>query len=243
MSNVECTQFVILSCDTYINSRIRTIESTWAKDTNHIFLVDTNVNEKNIIGYNTPKNYEGIQDKYREFFKCYDFSKYDYYFFTDDDTFVNIENFNKINIDNPDKAFGIGSVIHLLKKSIENNQEVDPWYISRISGINTGLPLSYFSGGSGFILSKESCNRIKKYLLPLGDTDIPISPWGDVSIGFWARSCGIELKNSGQFFWNTHEYLLENFEDYPGDKNAVTFHYVDMDTLVRYDLKYNMCKQ
>jgi hypothetical protein len=243
MSNVGKTQFIILSCDPYIESRVKTIGSTWAKDTNHIFLVDSNVNEKNIIGYNTPKNYDGIQDKYREFFKRYDFSKYDYYFFTDDDTFVNIRNFNKINIDPPGEAFGVGSVIHLSEKSIENNQESKPWYFSRISGHKTELPLSYFSGGSGFIFSRESCNRIKKYLLQLSDMDIPTSPWGDVSIGFWARSCDIELKKSDQFFWNTHEYLSENSENYQGDKDAVTFHYVDMDTLVRYDLKYNMCKQ
>jgi hypothetical protein len=77
--NLINTQFVILSCDSYLDSRINVLNETWAKNTNRIFLIDSEIKESaDTIGYNTPKNYEGIQEKYINLFLRYDFSKFEY---------------------------------------------------------------------------------------------------------------------------------------------------------------------
>jgi hypothetical protein len=105
MINLSNTQFIILSCDNYLESRIQVINETWAKDVHKIFLIDSDLENLDTVGYNTPKNYDGIQEKYIHFFLNYNFENFEYYFFTDDDTFVVLDNLEKEKIPEDKKKF------------------------------------------------------------------------------------------------------------------------------------------
>lgn len=239
--NIKNTQFVILSCDSYLESRVRVIRETWAKNINRVFLIDSDLKfSDDLVGYNTPKNYEGIQEKYINFFKNYNFDKFDYYFFTDDDTFVVINNIEKETIPSPEIKFCLCRHLHLSETGMDKWGNNTHYPMNKISGKNTNLPLDYASGGSGFILSKSSCISIKNYLNEIGIEDIPKSAHGDVSIGFWMRSCGIQIIPSNNLWWSTPEVLLENtWEKYNNDGTELTFHYVSSERMVDLNKKYN----
>lgn len=241
MMNLSNTQFVILSCDSYLESRIETLRETWAKETNHVFLIDSSLEEiGDTVGYNTPKNYDGIQEKYINFFLQYDFSKFEYYFFTDDDTFVILKNLSREKVPSSDESFCIGRHLHLSETCMDKWGNNTHYPLHKIRGKESSLPLDYPSGGSGFILSRSSCNSIKEYLKNTESSEIPRSAHSDVSIGFWMRSVGIKFIPSNNLWWSTPEVLLENtWEKYNNDGTELTFHYVSSDRMVDLNKKYN----
>lgn len=231
-------QFIVLTCDKYIDNRVKTIKETWGKNENVIFLTDSKSNEKDVIGYDTNKDYSGIFQKYHLFFKTYDFNFFDYYFFTDDDTFVIKKNLEKLSIPPKDEKFCIGRLLCL------NSNGTDLWGnqtgtdLSEIYGENTTLPLYYMSGGSGFILSKAACISIQEYLN--STNDVPHAKFGDMSIGFWMRNSNIELIPNSNFWWDIHDKLLNNtWEKYSSDVDVITFHYVNENLMLEYQKKYN----
>ena len=235
MDNLE---FIVLTCDKYLNTRVKSIQETWGSNQNIKFLTDSKIEDKDIIGFGTPQTYEGIFEKYLLFFKNYNFTKKDYYFFVDDDTFVNLKNLNKLNLPSKETLFLTGRVLCL------NIDGTDLWgnqtgtNISLINGENTSLPLYYQSGGSGFILTQSSCVSIQNYLK--SSTNIPYCRFGDVSLGFWARNCGINITPNENFWWDTHEKLLHNnWVPYTTDVNVITYHYVNEELMVEYNNKYN----
>lgn len=231
-------EFIVLSCDKYLNDRVESIKNTWGKNQNVKFLIDSLDDNPYHLGYDTPKNYLGIQEKYQMFFKSYEFIN-DYYFFVDDDTFVNLKNLSKLVLPEKTEKFALVRLLCL------NNDATDMWgnytgaNLQNIRGDNTELPLFYGSGGSGFILSQAACLAIKEYLL--NTKDIPTSDFGDLSIGFWIRNSNTKLLESNFFWWDTHEKLLNNnWVKYHGDKDVVTFHYVSPEQMVIYNDKYNL---
>lgn len=235
MKNIE---FIILSCDKYLTTRVSSIRETWGYNQNIKFLTDSKSDLNDVIGYDTPQNYEGILEKYKSFFINYDFSKYDYFFFTDDDTFVNLKNLNKLQLPNPETPFGLVRLLCL------NPNGTDMWGnytgadLTSIKGENTDLPLYYPSGGSGFILSKTSCLLVQNYLKSC--KNIPSSLYSDTSVGFWLRNCNVNLISSQQLWWDTHDNLIKNsWEKYNSDNDIITFHYVNPDLMRQYNQKYN----
>jgi hypothetical protein len=241
MFNFLNTQFIILSCDNYIDSRIRVIDETWGKIVNKVFLIDSDLENANCIGYNTPKNYDGIQEKYIQFFINYNFNEFQYYFFTDDDTFIVLNNLQKENIPKDEEVFCIGRHLHLSPEGMDKWGNNTHYPLNKISGENSSLPLDYVSGGSGFILSTKACKKIKEYLRNMDSPNIPRSAHGDVSIGFWMRACGIKVIPSNNFWWDVPEKLIENkWEKYEDDNTALTFHYVSTQRMPELNSKYNL---
>ncbi len=237
MNNI---QFIILTCDKYIETRADTIKRTWGKDNDVIFLTDSNLNINNFIGYDTPKNYNGIYFKYLNFFKNYDFTKKNYYFFTDDDTFVNLKNLEKLELQDKDSSFAICRLLCL------NPDGTDLWgnqtgtNVSIIRGDNVNLPLYYPSGGSGFILSQRACISVQNYVRTI--QNLPWCIFGDVSIGFWLRNSNVELIKNNNFWWDTHDNLLNNkWVPYNDDSDVITYHYVNEKIMEEYNKKYNSC--
>lgn len=232
-------QFIILTCDKYLKTRVEAIKKSWGKNQDIKFLTDTESDNSEIIGYNTQKNYNGIFEKYFNFFKTYNFNENDYFFFADDDTFVHLLNLEKLDLPSADESFCIGRLLCL------NDDGTDLWgnqtgtNVSNIKGENTYLPIYYPSGGSGFIISKTGCKKIQKYL---NQTDnIPYCKYSDVSLGFWMRNSSVEFIPNVNFWWNTHDLLLQNtWEKYSSDENIITFHYVNEDLMVQYHNKYNI---
>lgn len=235
MKNIE---FIVLTCDLYLDTRVKSIKNTWGKNVNIKYLSDTPLEEKNIIGYNTQKNYNGIYDKYYNFFKKNDFTKFDYYFFVDDDTFVNLNNLSKLYLPSKNEAFFTGRLLCL------NENGTDLWgnqtgtNVKQIYGENVQLPLYYTSGGSGFIISQNGCLLIQNYLNKVNNP--PKCIFGDVSVGFWCRNSGVKLIPNDNFWWDTHEKLLSNsWEKYYTDINSITYHYVNEQMMPIYHEKYN----
>ena len=235
MRNIE---FIVLTCDKYLNSRVESVRHTWGKNENIKFLTDSESILIDVVGYNTPQNYQGIQDKYQSFFKNYDFTKFDYFFFTDDDTFVNKKNLSKLDLPDKNQLFAIVRLLCL------NPDATDMWgnytgtNVSIIKGDRATLPLYYPSGGSGFILSQAACMSVQEHLKNCND--IPWSRFSDVSLGFWLRNCNVKLIPNNDFWWDIHDKLISNtWEKYESDKNVITFHYVNEQLMEVYDKKYN----
>lgn len=235
MINIE---FVVLTCDAYLNTRVDTIRKTWGSGKNVKFLTDGKQQSLDLIGFDTPKDYSGIFEKYYNLFYSYDWSKYDYYFFTDDDTFIVHKNLNKLNLPPKDELFCVCRELCL------NPDGTDRWgnqtgtNLKNISGENTFLPLYYPSGGSGFILSQSACISIQEYLKE--SKNIPRAWFGDLTIGFWMRNSNVKIKPNGNFWWDTHENLLTNkWEFYNSDNDVITFHYVNEHLMNEYNQKYN----
>ena len=241
MMNLNNTKFVILSCDSYLESRIKTLRETWAKDISHVFLIDSDLEGiENIVGYNTPKNYDGIQEKYIQFFLNYNFENFEYYFFTDDDTFVILKNLEKEVVSSSDEFFCVGRHLHLSEFGMDKWGNNTHYPFHKISGNGSSLPLDYPSGGSGFILSRSACNLIKEYLKNTESREIPRSAHSDVSIGFWMRSAGVTLIPSNNLWWSTPEELVNNtWEKYENNGEELTFHYVSMEKMVELNDLYN----
>lgn len=232
MDNINKTLFVVLTCDNYVGTRVDTIKNTWGKDANVIFLADTPINDT-IIGYHTPQNYDGIQNKYISFFTRYDFTKYDYYFFVDDDTFVNLKNYDIFNL--PTKEYFSLQVTGLLDQNLNDlHGNYTGYPIHKIRGQGTYLPLYHPSGGAGFVLNKNSVIRIQDYLNRTHPMDIPISGHSDVTIAFWMRNCEIEIVNCDKLNYDS-PWSLGHDENKM--KEALTYHYVSQEKM-RYLYDY-----
>ena len=235
-------QFIVLTCDKYLNTRIQSIKNSWGKNQNVKYLTDTPSENADIIGYGTQKNYDGIFEKYVNFFKKYNFENHDYYFFTDDDTFVNLKNLENLILPEKEIPFCTGRLLCL------NVDGTDLWgnqtgtNVQLINGENTELPIYYPSGGSGFIISQKGCKLIQNYLRL--NKNIPYCRFSDVSLGFWLRNSGVEFIPNNNFWWDTHQKLLNNsWEKYTTDTNVITFHYVNEQEMIDYHKKYNLLNE
>lgn len=216
-------KFITLTCEKYHNSRVTKIRETWGKGQDITFLSDTTI-EPDIVGYDyLPKGYENIYYKYIEFLKRYSNLSYDWYFFTDDDTWVNIDNVtNVLSEYNCEDSICIGSVCILNSDATDRNGNHTGFPLDTITGNGTSLPLTYVSGGAGFILSAKTMKSIIHYLN--NTNDIPRCYSSDVTIGFWLRNCGIICTNNERF-WGTNPKVLDHTED--DIKKNCTYHYVD----------------
>lgn len=239
MLNLNDILFIVLTCDKYINDRVESIKNSWGKNVNVVYLTDSNINEQNFIGYDTPKNYDGIQEKYYNFLLKYDFTKHKYFFFLDDDTFVNLKNLKLLDLPEYNELFCIGRELHLNKDRTDKWGNDTGYPMHKLKNKGSELPLIYPSGGSGFILSKSSVIKIQEYL-NLVKNERPISGHSDVSVGFWIRNCNIKFISSNQFWWDVPEKLLLNtWEKFNSYDNFITFHYVNPELMKIFNEKYN----
>lgn len=228
-------KFITLTCEKYHDSRVSKIRETWGKGQDISFLSDLNI-YSDIIGYDyLPKGYQNIHYKYSEFFRQYSNFSYDWYFFTDDDTYVNIDNVkNILKKYNCDEPICIGRVGRLNPDATDKDGNYTGFPLDSIQGSGTLLPLTYVGGGAGFILSVESFKIINHYLNNLND--IPRCYSGDVTVGFWLRNSGIKCVNNDGFWWS-HPVDLGHTDD--DIRKNCTYHYVDEKMM---DELFNVCK-
>lgn len=231
--------FVVLTCDKYLEDRVKSIKNSWGKYVNVVYLTDSKFEEDNLVGYDTPKNYDGIQEKYYNFFLNYNFNNYKYFFFLDDDTFVNLDNLINLELPTPDKMFCIGRELHLNKNGTDKWGNFTGYPMNKLKNNGSELPLIYPSGGSGYIVSNKSVVEIQKYLNSLRENR-PISGHSDVSIGFWLRNCGVEFISSNQFWWDTpNNLILNKWENFNNDGTFITYHYVKPEQMIMFHKEYN----
>jgi hypothetical protein len=225
-------KFITITCEKYHNTRVDTIRKTWGNNQDIWFLSDMNMGD-DIIGYDyLQRGYENIWMKYSELLKKTTSYEYDWYFFTDDDTFVNIDNINDLLKNyNSDDAICIGHTGALNSDGKDMDGNFTGFPMSSIVGKDVDLPLYYVSGGAGFILSRKSMNLVCDYLRSLETHQIPGSYNSDVTFGFWLRNSEIRVVDVLGFWWTNPKELNH---DYAKIESSYTYHYVnekDMNSL------------
>ena len=154
------------------DDRANSILSTWGKDKNLLFYSDHSVPEKNIYKVCDQSDYASGQMKQINVFDLLkkSFTNYSWYFFCDNDTFVNTKKLDEY-IFNADISSIHGSIINC-------------WPIDR--------SLYYPSGGAGYLMHYSIFNL-------MNDLQYNNTQFSDVSIGINFKEKNIKLINSELF--------------------------------------------
>lgn len=183
------------------SQRYTNVVKTWGKNVNFIFYSDHEDINKKIIKVSNRTDYHSNEEKNVNAFKVIandpKLNGNDYYFFCDNDTFVNTE---------------------ALEKFITENKLDEMKIHGRVD--NTWQPdktLHYCSGGAGYLMSKKLLLDIFKNCKNYS------TGYSDVSIGIFARENNIEFQHHDGFNsnppWNP-KCLNLNIS------NQITFHYI-----------------
>jgi len=142
--------------------RIKIIWQTWADDVDTVFYSDHDDPEMNVIKVSNRDDYASGEEKQINVLNHLKnltdgedknlLDVYDWVFFVDDDTFVNVENLD-IFIQNIDKTKVYGSIFNSQKDS-EN-----PMYVNNIIPLDSKFP----SGGAGFLVSTDTIKDIEEF--------------------------------------------------------------------------------
>jgi hypothetical protein len=149
------------------------IVNSWGKDVDFLFYSDCDNEDKKIVKVSDNSSYSSNEPKHINVIKYLVENNYQYewFFFCDDDTFVNTKNLEN-NLDLFDKDKINGSVLK------------HTWPQDR--------SLVYCSGGAGYLIHKT--------LLPIISKTIKLgSGYSDVSLGICAKELNIELINHDGF--------------------------------------------
>lgn len=226
---MDRVMFVILTCRKNYETRMKSVLDSWLSEVppdNFIFLADDDdKNRKMIYDNRIPLGYEFVQMKYYHLFlnikSIVDLSKFDYFFFVDDDTFVNTRNLQKAIDRFESGPTWMGQTITV--KGWDTNGH-------RMFGNYEDFPplgFKYPSGGSGFIANKDLVVQISNYLN--GNNSVPASMWSDMTFGVWAwNSGGASIIEDNSLF---HESKPESLDDDGKTfiRDSLTFHYIDHD--------------
>ena len=149
------------------------IVNSWGKNVDFLFYSDCDNEDKKIVKVSDNSSYSSNEPKHINVIKYlveHDY-QYEWFFFCDDDTFVNTKNLEN-NLDLFDKDKINGSVLK------------DTWLQDR--------SLVYCSGGAGYLIHKT--------LLPIISKTIKLgSGYSDVSLGICAKELNIGLINHDGF--------------------------------------------
>jgi hypothetical protein len=216
-------KFIVLTCEKYHETRLKSIKDTWGNNQDVIFLSDFNQG-KEIVGFDyIPTGYNNAPMKYVELMKTYEDFSADWYFFTDDDTFVNVRNIENILSDfDVNEKICVARIGKLNPDGTDMDGDQTGFDMSTIKGEETHLPLYTISGGSGFILSRKSmigvCDYVKDSINP------PYCYKTDVTMAFWLRNSGTKIINTDRLCHNTPLKMNHTKEDF---NKSVSYHYVD----------------
>lgn len=215
-------KFIVLTCEKYLHTRTQSVKNTWGKNQNIVFLSDKN-GKDNIVSFdNLPTNYSELWQRYYQYIKnndCYE----DWIFFADDDTYVNIENLNKIIINlSKDIDLYLGKELFLSERATDKEGNYTGFPLNTVKGEGANLPLSYVSGGAGFLISKNTYKKLQNHLC--NTQNIAQAYNTDVTFGFWIKNCKINVTNSDLFNTTNPQVLHHSKEKM---KQAITYHYVN----------------
>jgi hypothetical protein len=171
-------------------NRYENIVETWGKDKNMIFYSDYEDLDKKIYKVSHRTDYHSSEEKHLNVLLLIKekFNTYDWFFFCDDDTFVNTRNLENENFD---ENFIHGSIL------------TGCW------PHDTNLP--FCSGGGGYLISKENLFKMVENIF------IPNTGASDVSFGIIAKKCNLYFLNNEKFnsqapeFYSDKEDKLKNF--------------------------------
>jgi hypothetical protein len=180
------------------------VVNSWGKDVDFLFYADCDNEEKKIVKVSDDSTYSSNEPKHVNVIKYLIENDYQYewFFFCDDDTFVNTKNLEQ-NIDNFDKNKITGSILK------------GTWGKDRT--------LDYCSGGAGYLINKSLLIEISKLIKNCG------SGYSDVSLGICVRDNEFELYNDEKFNSQNPDYYERKIDTI---KNMFTYHYVSSDTMI-----------
>jgi hypothetical protein len=195
--------------------RIDNIIETWANDIDTIFYSDHQDPECGVIKVSNRDDYASGEEKQINVLnKIKDLANvddeplldvYDWFFFVDDDTFINVENLNK-HKEFLDDARVYGSIFNSEKDS-EN-----PMYVKGIVPKDAGFP----SGGAGFLVSSKTIK-----LIPTFNNYQTVC--GDVSAGLNFHFNGVQ--QCDLMFFNSQKPEFYNHRP-EQIADAITYHYI-----------------
>ena len=169
--------------------RYYNVKETWGKDVDCLFYSDHEDKEKNIVKVSNRTDYHSNEEKHINSLKYINENHkgYEWYFFCDDDTFVDINKLEKL-LDTLDKESVYGSIIHSWPRD---------------------KTLGYCSGGAGYLISNK--------LLEIIGVNIEILKTGysDVTLGIYLRNSNIEVKDLDFFKSQPPESYSLNELDIP----------------------------
>lgn len=215
-------QHFILTCDK--NTELQdAIRSTYSKDLDSYVFMGDSFKSDSIAHLGLPVGYQYVPFKLAYcIMSCNSQDEFDFYFFQDDDTYVNIDLLKKeINdIDMcDDKPQCLGRIFRNYSEREALEQGMP---LSSLRGKDCNLPVDYPSGGAGFVLNNCAFKKLREYLR--NNPDFATAYNSDISIGFWMR-------NAGDFELIHSEKFRPDSEGYKIDTSSVTFHHMNSQKL------------
>jgi hypothetical protein len=219
--------FVILTCHKNYETKMRSIKETWLSDvpeSNFIFLAD-HMDIKNRMFYDSRARlgYDFVPEKYFYFFcnpqVSFNIDDFDFFFFADDDTFVNTRNLEKICKKMPNSPAWAG--VPIVVNSWETTEH-------RVAGEHEDFPelgFDYPSGGSGFLINRSLFKQVSSFVLTY--PRVPGSRWSDMTFGVWKEKSGgaLTLNETGSFYWDVPQSLEQEFHEQIRD--SITYHRIN----------------
>lgn len=210
--------YSLLSCEKYKLTRQRILRETWLSKvppSDYVFLSDEHSDDS--VKMSDKKDYSSCEEKQLNSLNYLLKNKlnYEWYFFGDDDTYVNP--FNLTDFLSSFTEESVGSSLN--KLSDPRNGAFD------IFNIN-----AYYSGGAGFVFSKKTLNSVDGKLFP------PSIFYADISMGRLLLNCGGKITDCNRFFATNFSELKHSEETI---KRAITYHYMNESQMKKaYELSF-----
>jgi hypothetical protein len=195
--------YVILHGEVY-KERYHNIKDTWGKDKDLLFYGDYEDIDKGIIKVSENKSYRSNEEKHINVLKYFNENtnyNYEWFFFCDDDTFVNVNKLEELL-----HSFNINQIHGQILRT------------SEVNGVKITPPiLEYHSGGAGYLIHNSLLKIISKEIKFLN------TGYSDVTLGICLRDLNIPISNSDLF-----KGQPPNFYGYSNESiiNHITFHYI-----------------
>lgn len=195
--------------------RIQNIWQTWSDDVDTVFYSDHDDPKMNVIKVSDRDDYASGEEKQINILNYLKdltdgddkniLDVYDWVFFVDDDTFVNVENL-EIFIQKIDRTKVYGSIFNSQKDSD------NPMYVNNIIPLDAKFP----SGGAGFLVSTETIAEI-------GEFKNYQTVCGDVSAGLNFHFNRVEQVDSSLFNSQRPEFYKHTKNQI---ENMISYHYI-----------------
>jgi hypothetical protein len=154
-------------------NRYFNVMDTWGKYVDCLFYSDHEDKEKNIIKVSDRKDYWGLEEKHINMFKILsaEYLNYDWYFFCDDDTFVNTKKMTEF-LDECDTNCVYGCLINCYPNMKD---------------------LFYHSGGAGVLIHRKILDIVSKNI------NTKNTNFADVTLGIFLKENKITMKHDDRF--------------------------------------------
>lgn len=178
--------------------RYTNVVDTWGKNVDFLFYSDHEDIDKKIIKVSDRTDYQSNEEKHINIIQYVsdNITGYDWYFFCDDDTFVNTKKLESF-------------VVDLDKNCVHGSLLPGTW--------SNDKSLNYCSGGAGYLLHTDTIKLIRPNVRSFS------TGFADVTLGLILREMNIKSINYHLFCSQPPEYINVPVTEV---KNYISFHYI-----------------